>query len=98
MAEWLKLTVAQPSDSLYNISVFCIPKKGGNGLRIVQDFCEFNQKSYMDKYTMKDIHECVGKSESTFFSTIDLTSGFWQMPLHKESISETAFTLPGLSL
>ena len=31
-----------------------------------------------------------------FFSTIDLTSGFWQMPLHKDSIPKTGFTLPGL--
>ena len=48
---------------------------------------------------MKDIHECIGdigKAESTIFSTIDLTSGFWQMPLHPESVPKTAFTLPGL--
>ena len=47
----------------------------------------------------KDIHECIGdigKSEYTFFSTIDLTSGFWQIPLHKESVPKTAFTLLGL--
>ena len=53
----------------------------------------------MDKYTMKDIHEClgdIGKSESTILSTIDLTSGFWQMLLHKDSIPKMAFTLPGL--
>ena len=60
LAEWLKLGVVQKSDSLYNSPVFCVPKKGGNGLRIVQDFRELNQKSYMDKYTMKDIHECIG--------------------------------------
>ena len=48
---------------------------------------------------MKYIHECIGNigiSESTIFTTIDLTSGIWQMPLHKDSIPKTAFTLPGL--
>ncbi len=99
LADWLKLGVVQKSDSLYNSPVFCVPKKGGNGYRIVQDFRELNQKSLMDKYTMKDIHECIGdigRSESTIFSTLDLTSGFWQMPLHSESVPKTAFTLPGL--
>jgi hypothetical protein len=48
---------------------------------------------------MKNIHECIGdigRAESTIFSTLDLTSGFWQMPLHSESVPKTAFTLPGL--
>ncbi len=78
LAEWLKLGGVQKSDSLYNSPVFCVPKKGGNGYRIVQDFRELNQKSLMDKYTMKDIHECIGdigRSESTIFSTLDLTNG-----------------------
>jgi hypothetical protein len=99
LAEWLKLGVVQKSDSLYNSPVFCVPKKGGYGYRIVQDFRELNQKSLMDKYNMKDIHKCIGdigRSESTIFSTLDLTSGFWQMPLHSESVPKTAFTLPGL--
>jgi hypothetical protein len=99
LAEWLKLGVVQKSDALYNSPVFCVPKKGGNGYRIVQDFRELNQKSLMNKYTMKDIHEYIGGigwSEFTIFSTLDLTSGFWQMPLHSELIPKMALTLPGL--
>ncbi len=99
LTEWLKLGVVQKSDALYNSPVFCVPKKGGNGYIIAQDFRELNHKSLMDKYTMKDIHECIGdigRSESTIFSTLDLTSGFWQMPLQSDSVPKTAFTLPGL--
>jgi hypothetical protein len=99
LADWLKLGVVQKSDSLYNSPVFCVPKKGRQGYKIVQDFRELNQKSLMDKYTMKEIHECIGdigRAESTIFSTLDLTSGVWQMPLHSESVPATAFTLPGL--
>jgi hypothetical protein len=53
--EWLKLGVVGRSDSLYNSPIFCIPKKQGQGLRIVQDFWELNQNSHIDKYSMKEI-------------------------------------------
>ena len=48
---------------------------------------------------MKDVSECIGdigRSGSTIFSTMDLTSGFWQLPLKKEHQKYTAFTCPGL--
>ena len=40
------------------------------------------------------VHE-IGLSESKVFSTIDLTSGFWQQSLEEESHQYTAFTVPG---
>jgi hypothetical protein len=42
LEEWLKLGVVRRSDSLYNSLIFCVPKKQGQGLRIVQDFRELN--------------------------------------------------------
>ncbi len=48
---------------------------------------------------MKGIHECIGNigsAESTTLTTLDLTSGFWQMPLYASSVPKTAFTLLGL--
>jgi len=53
----------------------------------------------VDKYSMFDVHECVnqiGRAESTIFTTLDLTSGFWQMLLHPDSHKYTAFTIPGM--
>jgi len=75
-----------------------VPKKQGQGLRIVQDFRELNQNSHIDKYSMKEITECIsdiGRANSTIFSTLDLTSGFWQMKLDEKSQPLTAFTIPG---
>jgi hypothetical protein len=60
LEEWLKLGVVRRSDSLYNSPIFCVPKKQGQGLRIVQDFRELNQNSHINKYTMKEITECIG--------------------------------------
>jgi len=68
-------------------------------VRLVQDFRALNQQSYTDKYSMKDVSECIGeigRSGSTIFSTIDLTAGFWQMILHPRARPYTAFTVPGM--
>jgi hypothetical protein len=96
--EWLKLGVVKRSNSLYNSPLFCVPKKQGQGLRIVQDFRELNNHSHIDKYSMKEITECIGdigRANSMIFSTLDLTSGFWQMQLDEDSQPLTAFTIPG---
>jgi hypothetical protein len=49
LEEGLKLGVVRRSDLLYNSPIFCVPKKQGQGLQIVQDFCELNQNSHIDK-------------------------------------------------
>jgi len=98
LEEWLKLGVVRRSDSLYNSPIFCVPKRQGQGLRIKQDFWELNQNSHIDKYSMKEITECIsdiGSANSSIFSTLDLTSGFWQMKLDDKSQPLTAFTIPG---
>jgi hypothetical protein len=58
--EWLKLGVVKRTSSLYNSPLFCVPKKQGQGLRIVQDFRALNSHSHIDKYSMKEITECIG--------------------------------------
>ena len=95
--EWLKMGVVQAARSKYNSPIFAVAKKNG-GIRLVQDFRALNAQTHVDKYSMKDVSECIGeigKSGSTLFSTIDLTGGFWQMLLQPRSRPYTAFTVPG---
>jgi hypothetical protein len=96
--EWLKLGIIQPARSRYNSPIFAVIKKDGN-VRRVQDFRALNNQSFTDKYSMKDVIECIGeigRSGSTIFSTIDLTAGFWQIILHPRARPYTAFTVPGM--
>ena len=96
--EWLKMGIIEPTLSRYNSPMFLVNKKDG-GYRVVQDFRALNAHSHVDKYSMKDVTECIGeigRSHSTIFSTLDLTSGFWQMTLHPKSRPYTAFTVPGM--
>jgi hypothetical protein len=54
--------------------------------------------SHIDKYSMKEITECIGDighANSTIFSTLDLTSGFWQMQLEEDSQPLTSLKIPG---
>jgi len=86
------------SNSLNNTPLFCVPKKQGHGLRIVQDLMELNTNSHINKYVMKEITQCIGNighANSTIFSTLDLTSDFWQMKLDEDSQHLSAFTILG---
>jgi hypothetical protein len=65
---------------------------------VVRDFREINKQSNIEKYSMKEITHCIGdigRANSTIFSLLDLTSGFWQMQLEEKSQPLTAFTIPG---
>ncbi len=79
-----RMAETRPARSRYKSPIFAVMKKDG-GVRLVQDFRALNNQSYTDKYSMKGVSECIGeigRSGSTIFSTIDLTTGFWQMILH----------------
>jgi len=96
--EWLKLDIVQPSMSRFNSPIFVVKKKDG-AFRLVQDFRALNAQTYPDRYSMRDVTDCIheiGKSGSKIFSTIDLTSGFWQMVLKPECRPYTAFTVYGM--
>jgi len=96
--DWLKLGIIEPANSRFNSPIFVVPKKDGT-MRFVLDFRALNSNSHDDRYTMKDVSECIGdigRAGSHIFSTLDLTAGFWQMPLDEKSRPYTAFTIPGL--
>ena len=95
--EWLKMGIIQPSNSRYNSPIFVVPKKNGEN-RYVLDYRALNANSHDDRYTMRTVDECIaeiGKSGSTIFSTMDLSSGYHQMLLEAKSRPATAFTVPG---
>lgn len=95
--ELLKKGAIEVSRSAYNSPIFLVPKPHG-GLRAVLDYRKLNLASLPDRYTIREIRDCVdevGRLGSRVFTTIDLTSGFWQQELEEESRQFTAFTVPG---
>ena len=75
-----------------------VSKKNG-GLRIMQDLRKLNAKSQEDKCSMKDMSKCIWgieRANSTLYSTIDLTSGFWQMMLEPHCKEYTPIAIQGI--
>ena len=99
VAQWLRLGIVQQTKSPFNSPIFCVKKKEGHGLRVVLDYRRLNEQSMPDLYSIRCVEECIadiGKKRSTIFTSLDLTSGFWQMPLKEQARAYTAFTIPGL--
>ncbi len=80
LEEWLKLGVVKRANSLYNSPIFCVPKKQGQGLRVVEDYRELNNHSHIDKYSMKEITECIGDIGSIIPDILSpkTTRTFWR--------------------
>ena len=98
MDELLKKGAIKVSRSCFNSPIFLVPNDGDRGMRTVLDFCQVSSASMPDRYTIREVRDCVneiGLRGSQVFSTIDLTSGFWQQLLDKSSRPYTAFTVPG---
>ena len=84
--------------STYNLPSFMVPKLHGQVMRAVLDYRAVNVKSKPDRYTIREIRDRINKiglAESNIFTTMDLTSGFWQQTLDKRSRPLTSFTVPG---
>jgi hypothetical protein len=76
--------VIKPTNSPYNSPIFVVPKKDCSSCYVL-DFRKLNSNSHTDKYSMKSVEEYIGnigRSGSTMFSTLDLSSGFGSFLLH----------------
>ena len=57
--EMLQNGCIQASKSPYNAPIFCVKKPHGHGLRIVQDFRQLNLHTLQDKYSIREIQDCI---------------------------------------
>jgi hypothetical protein len=87
----LELNVIEPSDSPY-CSPVVIVKKKDNTFRFCVDFRALNSHSQCDAEPMPLAEEIFAKfANHKFFSRLDLSKGYWQVPLTEDSKPKTAF-------
>ena len=80
-----------PSASPFAAPVLFVSKKDGSR-RLCTDFRALNQITVKNRYPLpriEDLQDCLQKAK--VFSKIDLTSGYWQIPIRQEDQRKTAF-------
>ncbi|CAI5657560.1 unnamed protein product [Oreochromis niloticus] len=86
--------IISKSTSEYASPLVMVWKKSGD-LRICTDFRWLNAKTVKDAHPLPHQADCLAAlGGNAFFSTMDLTSGFYNVPLHESDRRYTAFTTP----
>ena len=87
----LAAKVIRHSNSPWASPIVLITKKDGS-VRFCVDYRKLNSITKRDVYPLPRIDDSLATlSEGRWFSTMDLTSGYWQIPVDEESREKTAF-------
>ena len=90
--------VIRPSNSPWCNAVVLVRKKDGS-LHFCIDFRKLNSLTVKDSHPLPRICETLESlAGAAHYSTFDMNSGFWQVPMDEESKQYTAFTLGSMGL
>ena len=90
--EMLQAGVIRESRSPWGSAIIGVPKKDGT-IRMCVDYRQLNERTTSDLFPMPLITDVLDRLQGkTIFSTLDLKSGYWQIPITEESMQITAFT------
>ena len=82
----------------HSVSPFSAPvllvKKPSGKWRLVIDYRDLNKQTIPIVYPLPAVTDCldmIGSQAPKYFTTLDMTSGFWQIALNKQDYHKTAF-------
>ncbi|XP_065939476.1 uncharacterized protein [Magallana gigas] len=94
LQQMMDLGIIEETDSPYSAPVVLIKKKD-NSLRFCVDFRELNKITVFDPRPMPRIDAILNKiSKAKFISKLDLTKGYWEVPLDDDAKRKSAFVTP----
>ena len=86
--------IVEPSSSEWASPIVLVKKKDGT-LRFCVDYRRLNSVSQSDTYPMPRIDELIDQlGQAKCITTLDLTRGYWQVPLAESAKAKTAFATP----
>ena len=86
--------VIEPSTSPWTSPIIPVKKKDGS-LRLCIDYRKLNSLTKEDRYPMPRVDEMLEQlGKATYISTLDLTQGYYQVPVSKSDQEKTAFVAP----
>nr|XP_046472584.1 uncharacterized protein LOC124214362 [Neodiprion pinetum] len=92
--ELLTAGIIRPSCSPFASSVLLVSKKDGSD-RLCVDYRELNSNTVPDRYPLPLIADQIQRlTGANYFTTLDMASGFHQIPIHQDSVERTSFVTP----
>ena len=94
VAKLLNIGVLRPSTSAFASPAFVIPKRTGE-VRLVGDFRKLNSLTVPKRFPLPRIEDLLlSFNGMRYFTTLDLNSGYHQIPIDPDHVDRTAIILP----
>lgn len=94
ISDLLEADIVRESNSPFASPILLVKKKNGES-RLCIDYRKLNRAAIKDRYPLPIIDDQLsGLQGSTYFTTLDMTSGYYQIPVEEKSKEKTAFITP----